>query len=336
MTDTGDKVSRLLALVPYVLAQGVASISETATAFGIGEDQLRKELEMLWLCGRSSGPEDLIDLLFEGDTVSVTYDGGLRRPLKLTATEAMTLAVALRTLTEVPGATQGGAAERALAKIETAAGQHLDTTAVDIRLAAQDRWLGLVQRALSERRAIELSYYTAARDTSSQRVIDPVRMFSSDGMTYLEAWCRQAEGMRTFRLDRFEAAVLLDEPSRPPTDLSPVEAAPADLTAGVYRPAPEHLLVELRLGSGWHWVSDYYPSESVAVGAGPDEQRVSLRVSDPAWVSALVRRSGGAVSVLAPDWLARDSQADAARALQVYRDQQASFGEAQQAPYGEQ
>ena len=55
-TDTGDKVSRLLALVPYVLAQGVASISETATTFGISEDQLRKELEMLWLCGRSSGP----------------------------------------------------------------------------------------------------------------------------------------------------------------------------------------------------------------------------------------------------------------------------------------
>ena len=39
----------------------------------------------------------------------------------------------------MPGATSSGAAERALAKIETAAGQHLDPTAVDIRLAAQDR-----------------------------------------------------------------------------------------------------------------------------------------------------------------------------------------------------
>ena len=87
-----------------------------------------------------------------GDTVSVTYDGGLRRPLKLTATEAMTLAVALRTLTDVPGATQGGAAERALAKSETAAGQHLDTTAVDIRLAAQDKWLSLAQRSVSRER----------------------------------------------------------------------------------------------------------------------------------------------------------------------------------------
>jgi proteasome accessory factor C len=317
MTDTGDKVSRLLALVPYVLSQGVASIGETAEAFGIGADQLRKELEMLWLCGRSSGPEDLIDLMFEGDTVSVTYDGGLSRPLKLTNTEAMTLAVALRTLTDVPGATQGGAAERALAKLETAAGQHLDTTAVDIRLAAQDRWLSLAQRAVSERRAVELHYYTATRDESTHRVIDPVQVFAADGITYLEAWCRSAEGMRIFRLDRFEDATLLDEPARIPDDVTP-----KDVSAGVYRPAPEHLLVELSLGPGWHWVSDYYPCESVTPGGSADEsQHVSLRVADPAWVSALVRRSGGEVAVLAPDWLARDVRQQAAAALSSYSGQ---------------
>ncbi|MEO6700571.1 MAG: WYL domain-containing protein [Jatrophihabitantaceae bacterium] len=318
-TDTGDKVARLLALVPYVLAQGVASISETAATFGIGEDQLRKELEMLWLCGRSSGPEDLIDLLFEGDTVSVTYDGGLRRPLKLTATEAMTLAVALRTLTEVPGAAEGGAAERALAKIETAAGQHLDTTAVDIRLASQDRWLSLVQQAVTGQRAVRLSYYTATRDTTGQRVIDPVRIFHSDGIAYLEAWCRQAEGMRIFRLDRFEAATMLDEPAKLPANLAGSDLASQDLSAGVYRPAPEHLLVELRLRPGWEWVSNYYPCESIT--SRPDELWVSLRVSDPAWVRALVRRSGGGVSVLAPDWLARDSRAAAASALAAYGEQ---------------
>jgi proteasome accessory factor C len=314
MTDTGDKVTRLLALVPYVLSQGVASISETAGAFGIGEDQLRKELEMLWMCGSSSGPEDLIDLLFEGDTVSITYDGGLHRPLKLTATEAMTLAVALRTLTDVPGATQGGAAERALAKIETAAGQHLDTTAVDIRLAAQDRWLSLAQRAVSEKRAVELRYYTATRDESTHRIIDPVQIFTVDGVTYLEAWCRRAEGMRIFRLDRFEAATLLDEPA-----VVPVGVAPKDVSGGVYRPAPEHLLVELSLGPGWEWVSEYYPCESVT--PADESLHASLRVADPAWVSALVRRSGGGVTVLAPDWLARDVRRDAMVALATYVEQ---------------
>lgn len=314
MTDTGDKVSRLLALVPYVLNKGVASISETANTFGIGEDQLRKELEMLWLCGRSSGPEDLIDLMFEGDTVSVTYDGGLSRPLKLTATEAMTLAVALRTLTDLPGAIEGGSAERALSKIETAAGQHLDTAAVDIRLAGQDRWLSLAQHAVADKRAIDLYYYGATRDESTHRVVDPISVFHADGLAYLEAWCRRAEGIRIFRLDRFEDATLLDEPARVPADLTPT-----DVSAGVYRPAPEHLLVELSLGAGWEWVSEYYPCESTS----PAEQslRVTLRVAEPAWVSALVRRSGGAVRVLAPEWLARGVRSDAAEALAAYGEQ---------------
>ena len=320
MTDTSDRVSRLLALVPYIQARGFASISETAQQFGIEPDQLRRELELLWMCGRSSGPEDLIDLMFEGDTVSVTYDGGLRRPLKLTATEAMTLAVALRTLTELPGATEGGAAERALAKVETAAGQHLDTTGVDIRLAAQDRWLSLAQRAVEQKRAVELDYYTAARDESTHRIIDPIRVFGADGYSYLEAWCRRAEGVRVFRLDRFEAATLLDEPARLPDDLSPDDLKPMDLAGGVYRPAPEHLLVELRLGAGWEWVSDYYPCESVDKDA---EGRLvaRLRVATPAWVAALVRRSGGGVTVLAPNWLAQDCAASAASALAQYRSQ---------------
>jgi proteasome accessory factor C len=217
-------------------------------------------------------------------------------------------------LTDVPGATQSGAAERALAKIETAAGQHLDTTGVDIRLAAQDRWVNLSQRGVSEKRAIDLRYYTAARDESTQRVVDPVQLFNVDGVTYLEAWCRHAEGMRMFRLDRFEDATLLDEPASIPEGVSP-----KDVSGGVYRPAPEHLLVELSLGTSWEWVSEYYPCESVTLG--DDAVRVSLRVADPAWVSALVRRSGGLVAVLAPEWLNRDVRRDASAALAAYREQ---------------
>lgn len=320
MTDTSDRVSRLLALVPYIQARGFASISETAQQFGIEPDQLRRELELLWMCGRSSGPEDLIDLMFEGDTVSVTYDGGLRRPLKLTATEALTLAVALRTLTELPGATEGGAAERALAKVETAAGQHLDTTGVDIRLAAQDRWQSLALRAVETHRAVELDYYTAARDETTHRIVDPVRVFTTDGVSYLEAWCRRAEGMRVFRLDRFEAATLLDEPATLPEHLTADDLKPIDLAGGVYQPAPEHLLVELRLGPGWEWVSDYYPCESVTPSDN-GQLLASLRVANPSWVAALVRRSGGAVTVLAPHWLAQDCAGSAASALAQYRSQ---------------
>jgi len=61
--------------------------------------------------------------------------------------------------------------------------------------------------------------------------------------------------------------------------------------------------------------------EAVTGELGQREQRVSLRVANPAWVTALVRRSGGAVSVLAPGWLARSCAESAAAALAAYRAQ---------------
>ena len=39
---------------------------------------------------------------------------------------------------------------------------------------------------------------------SSERVIDPMRMLIVDGRAYLEAWCRRAEAVRMFRLDRID------------------------------------------------------------------------------------------------------------------------------------
>ena len=271
---------------------------------------------MLWLCGRSSGPEDLIDLMFEGDTVSVTYDGGLSRPLKLTATEAMTLAVALRTLTDVPGATAGRGGR-------AGAGQDRDggrpapghRPRVDIRLAAQDRWRSLAQRAVEPSAGrSSCDYYTAARDESTAPGDRPgPGVQSPTAIAYLEAWCRRAEGDADLPAGPVRGRRRCST-SRPgcPDDVASLSRR---LAAGVYRPAPEHLLVELRLGPGWEWVSDYYPCESVtpatAAGCGsacgwptrPGWRRWS---GGPAARSRCWRRTGWpgtcAASAVQPRW----------------------------------
>ena len=83
-----------------------------------------------------------------------------------------------------------------------------------------------------------------------------------------------------------------------------------------YAPAPEHLLVDLLLGPDYTWVGEHYASESET---DTDEGRqVSVRVSDPAWVRNLVLGSDGAVTVLAPSWLAEDIRARARTALDAY------------------
>ena len=312
MTGEVERLPRLLALVPYLQAhQGIAA-AQAAADFGITEAQLRRDLQLLWVCGLPGhSPGDLIDLSFEGDTVSVIFDAGISRPLRLTAEEALALMIGLRTLAEAPGLTDRDAVERALAKIESAAGGPVDADTVAVELDDAERTVPVLQAALDASRALRIRYYTATRDDTTERVIDGLRLFEMDGNSYLEAWCRSAEGMRVFRVDRIENVEVLDEPSAPPAT-----AQLRDLSEGVYTPDPEHLLVILRLASPYAWVADYYPGEEASDDDG--RIRLSLRVADPTWVRSLVLGSGGNVEVLAPGWLADTIRQEAAAALAAY------------------
>ncbi len=312
MSGTEERLGRLLALVPYLREHPGIRAADAAADFGITEKQLRADLNLLWVCGLPGhGPGDLIDLSFEGETVSVIDDAGISRPLKLTGEEALALVVALRTLAETPGITDTDAVQRALAKIEAAAGGAVDDTTVAVSLDTATRLRPLLTRAIEEKRALRMRYWTATRDETTDRVVDPLRVFDLDRHLYLEAWCRRAEGMRVFRVDRIEDVELLDEPSSPPAD---VELR--DLDEGLYQPASEHLLALLRVSPAYAWVADYYPTVEVTeVGGG---LHVSLRVADPAWVRGLVLGSAGEVEVLSPEWLAESIRSDALAALAAY------------------
>ncbi|SHG80780.1 proteasome accessory factor C [Jatrophihabitans endophyticus] len=310
-----ERLPRLLALVPYLQARPGIGVEQAAADFGVSGAQLRKDLTLLWMCGLPGhGPGDLIDLSFEGEGVSVVFDAGMSRPLRLTAEEALALVVALRTLAETPGLADTDAVARALAKVESAAGGAVPDETVAVELDARERFVPLLRRALDGHRALWLRYYSATRDETTERTIDPVRLFEADGETYVEAWCRRVEGMRMFRADRIDDLRLLDEPAAVPDN---VELR--DLAEGVFQPAAEHLLVDLRVGPAYAWVADYYPTErTVEDGA---LLVISLRVADPAWVRSLVLGSAGQVEVLAPDWLAEGVRDDAARALARYADE---------------
>ena len=311
-----ERLPRLLALVPYLQARPNIAVAQAAADFGVSETQLRRDLTLLWMCGLPGhGPGDLIDLSFEGETVSVLFDAGMSRPLRLTAEEALALVVALRTLSETPGLADTDAVQRALAKVEAAAGGSVDIgtvrDTVAVELDHDERLLPVLAQALDRQRALQLRYYSASRDETTERTVDPLRVFDADGRRYLEAWCRQAEGLRVFRLDRIDDAVLLDEPAAVPEGVQP-----RDLSEGVFQPAAEHLLVDLRLGAAYAWVADYYPAENVWTEG--EAVRVELRVADPAWVRTLVLGSAGQIDVLSPDWLAEDVRAEAERALAAY------------------
>jgi proteasome accessory factor C len=309
-----ERLPRLLSLVPYLQARPGIPVAEAAADFGISERQLRRDLELLWMCGLPGyGPGDLIDLSFSGDTVTVTEDAGMRRPLRLTTAEATALLVALRTLAELPGVVDTAAVRRATVKIERAVGDAgVGAVAVDISReeeAATAAVRGVMEGALTAGRALRIVYYTAGRDAVSQRTIDPMRLLIVDGRGYLEAWCRRAEGVRLFRLDRVEDVTVLDEPAAPPPD-----AEPTDVSGGLFRPTAEHRSAVLVLEPHARWVAEYYPVDEVAEAEG-GRLRVLLRYADPTWLVRLVLGLGGGARLVQPPELAAAVAARARAAL---------------------
>ncbi|HEY0127310.1 MAG TPA: WYL domain-containing protein [Blastococcus sp.] len=316
-SGTTDRMTRLLALIPYLTARedGVA-VSEVARDFGVGERQLRSDLELLWMCGLPGyGPGDLIDLSFEGDRVRVTFTAGMVRPLRLTTDEAVALVVALRTLLELPGLAERDAVSRALAKVSAVAGHAGDrVTPVAVSVDAREEALAVVRDGLERKRALHLHYYVPTRDERTERTVDPMRLLLVDGKWYLEAWCRRSEGVRLFRLDRVDDVVVLDERAAPPP-----EAHERDLDNGVYQPDPDSPAVRLRLSRSARWVADYYPVDSVhPVDDPPGGLVVTVRTQDLAWARRLVASLGGEALVDEPAGLAAQVAAGARAALVRY------------------
>ncbi|MFC0110455.1 helix-turn-helix transcriptional regulator [Kibdelosporangium aridum] len=311
-----DRLPRLLALVPYLLARPGIKVVDAAADFGVTEKQLRKDLELLWMCGLPGyGPGDLIDLSFEGDTITVAFDAGMSRPLRLTGAEATALLVALRALGETPGVVDGEAVRRAVAKIEAAAGL-AQPAGVVVGLGVREgedtaEVRRIVQTALTAQKALRITYYTASKDEITERTVDPMRLLIVEGRSYLEAWCRRADAVRLFRLDRIDEVTQLAEPASPPP-----YAEPTDVSSGLFTPQPDQLVATLVLEPDTRWISEYYPVESVEELEG-GRVRVRMRYSDRAWMVRLLLGQGGEVHVESPPDLADQLRTRARQALEL-------------------
>ncbi|GAC1329689.1 MAG: WYL domain-containing protein [Mycobacteriales bacterium] len=314
MSGATDRLPRLLALVPYLLAHPGVRVGEVAEVFGVTDKQLRADLDLLFVCGLPGhGPGDLIDMTYEGDRVTLTNSAGVARPLRLSADEALALVVALRALAGVPGLGERDALDRALVKLEAAAGGDAEPRAnVQVSLEAEAGVLATVRDALQRRRLLHLSYHVAARDETTERDVDPMRLLLVEGRSYLEAWCRRVEDVRLFRLDRVLDAQVLDAPAEPPPS-----AQPRDLSEGLFAPSPTDAAVTLALSPAARWVADYYPCESVV--ESPDGGlQAKLRTPDTRWLRALALRLGRDGQVLDPPELAEQVRAEARAALAAY------------------
>jgi proteasome accessory factor C len=329
-SSVSTRLVRLLNMVPYLRANPRITRAEAAAELGVTEEQLTLDLDQLWMCGLPGyGPGDLIDFEFSGDTIDVTFSAGMDHPLRLTSPEATGILVALRALLEVPGLVDPEAARSAIAKIESAAGTATGArdgaaSAMDEPAPIESEAVAAVRAAVRDGRAVSIDYYSASHDTLSSRVVDPIRVVLVADRTYLEAWCRSAEGVRLFRFDRIVDARVLDERAAAP---GPALAAPPDTSLfSPFDADPSLPSATLLIDRSAAWMFDYYPLRVVReLPDGACEAAMTYASDD--WMARFVLGFGSAVRVLEPQSLADRVRESAIAALEAYGARSTNEGE---------
>lgn len=301
------RLRRLLAMLGWLARRDGASISELADRFAMEEADVVAELELAACCGLPPyTPDQLMELVVEGDRVEANLGAEMARTRRLSAAEGFTLAAAARAILAVPGADPQGALARALAKLESALGTREQ---VSVQLD-EPEMLGPARDAVASAAQQRITYYSSSRDETSERVVDPQRVFSSGGRWYLDAYCHRAGGVRHFRVDRIEAMSPTGETV--PADDRPDagSAVPPDV---VFEPDEGTPVATIVIPASARWVLDAVPIRSLAEERD-GSLRVELAVGGGAWLARLLLRAGPGSRVVDPPELA-DEVAAHARAL---------------------
>lgn len=227
MRDVGQKLRRLLFVVPYVAKhpEGVA-VEALAKKLGVDRDEMLADLDLLTQVGPPDGdPGEYLLVSVEDGRVFVDLAHRLTRPLRLTPAEGCSLLLGVRALRQSGVAPYDEAMESAERKLLAAMGRdapEAETLATGTVVAEPDRVVGNHLRRLvtAARRhvTVDIEYVSASRHEAQRRGVDPYGIVHHAGEWYAVGHCHLRGDVRTFRIDRIASLAETLERFKPPAD----------------------------------------------------------------------------------------------------------------------
>lgn len=250
---TVSRLSRILALIPYVLDREVVDVNEIMERFGYTEEQLTKDLNTIFVCGLPGyGPGDLMEAYIDEDDVVIDAADFFSKAPRLTPSEALGLLAA--GMTVLASGEGSPALESAVEKLSKVVMPDAGTSlTVDVLDETQN--VGVLRDAAADGRVIRMVYRSVGKEETTERDVEPWSVFTTLGRWYLLGHCRLVDGQRTFRVDRIKELTVLDETFEPP------ERVPEP---GVgYAPSKDDITAVIDLKPAARWVLEYYPVDVV-------------------------------------------------------------------------
>lgn len=294
-----DKLAFLLSLVPYLMDHDRVSVAETASHFGVPEEQIREAVRLIGVSGIPGETStyqhgDLFDIAWDdfedNDQIVLTNLVAIDDSPRFSAREAAALIAGLQYLSALPENADREAISTLTAKLSR--GASAEPSQVAVEESESDETLGLIRESVERGVQLEFDYLNSQGEAERRRV-DPLRVESVDADWYLRGWCHTREALRTFRLDRMSAPSISDEPiTHGARDI----ALPDTLFEG----SPDDLIVTIDVTeSAAPLLADYIPD-----GAGTEMVdgmvRTTVRVSHYHGLKRLIASMPGAATVVAP------------------------------------
>jgi proteasome accessory factor BC len=295
-----DRLSRILEILPRAAREGGAPLDELAQTLDTDESSLLADLEEVYTRAyyHPAGCGEDVQILIESDHVSLWTAGEFRRPLRLTAREALALGLGLRVLAS--NSTPSGRA-RLVALAERLETELASTppddllTKIEVRVGGEsaDGLRALAADAARQRRRCRIEYLKPRATEPDEREVDPFVILLADARWYLVGHCHNSGEVRVFRLDRVLSLTPLETTFTIPEDFDP----DAFVTAGrVYR-SEDDVEVEVRYSPRIaRWIEEHGPVIRLDDGS----VLVRYRVADPAWIVSHVLAHGPDAELVSP------------------------------------
>ena len=292
-----DAVARNLDIISYVAKLGSPTVAQTAKHFGLSEKQLLEHLQTIMMCGVPNGlPDELIDVEWETGAISINNAEALNAPIRLGLQEAAAMLAGLASLRQLPDFEHSASIQGAFAKLQQAAVgfEGLESVlSIALRSTEENENYAVLLHAIRENQVVNLKYYSASSDAVSERLVEPIRLVEHAGRQYLRAWSQRNEQIRSFRVDRIQAA----ETTGAAFELDPRKHE--DTEDIFFTPGADDVQVVLGFGKRLALVADEYaPEQWAKVG---DELIAEIRMSSTAVLPGMIAYHGGDLRVLAPD-----------------------------------
>ena len=245
--------------------------------------------------------------------------------LRLSPQELMALAFSRQLLTPLQGTLIAASLNSALTKITAA----IPTGATEY-LQRLDQWfsvglgphknyrhhretIDILSQALAHRHTVQMRYFSAGRNATTRREVDPYRLRYVDGGLYLIAHCHWRKDVRMFAVERIKSLTPTDHPYQLPLHFD-IDAYVEDALV-VMR--GERITVELRFDKTTAvWVKDriWHPSQqTIALKSG--QLLMTLQVADTRELLGWILSFGSGVQVLKPERLQQAVKDEAKKLL---------------------